>query len=144
MCYVSPVFYGPIYGRFMREKTHTIQTIKKGLKSAHGPRRRDLTHILCKVSCFFLSWNPLIFVGYGNDRFFPIRILIFRILRNNADVRQCFYFELGLPVLKLRISPFVVCQPVVSCRVKSFNYKDFAFQFSSDELQYIIIYFFNF
>ena len=31
-----------------------------------------------------------------------------------------------------------------SCRVKSFNYKDFAFQFSSDELQYIIIYFFNF
>ena len=57
---------------------------------------------------------------------------------------NAFDFELGLPVLKLRISPFVVCQPVVSCRVKSFNYKDFAFQFSSDELQYIIIYFFNF
>ena len=29
--------------------------------------------------------------------FFPIQILIFQMLRNNADVRQ--YFELGLPVL---------------------------------------------
>ena len=31
--------------------------------------------------------------------FFPIQILIFRMLRNNADVRRCSYFELGLPVV---------------------------------------------
>ena len=31
--------------------------------------------------------------------FFPIQILIFRTLRNNADVRRCSYFELGLPVM---------------------------------------------
>ena len=31
--------------------------------------------------------------------FFPIQILIFGMLRNNADVRRCSYFELGLPVL---------------------------------------------
>ena len=28
--------------------------------------------------------------------FFRIQILIFRMLRNNADVRRCLYFELGL------------------------------------------------
>ena len=31
--------------------------------------------------------------------FFPIQILIFRMLRNNADVRLCSYFEPGLPVV---------------------------------------------
>ena len=40
------------------------------------------------------------FVGYRNDRFFSqIQILIFRMLRNNADARRCSYFELRLPVL---------------------------------------------
>ena len=39
-----------------------------GQKSAHGPHRRNVIHILCKVSCsFFCYWNPFIFVGYGND-----------------------------------------------------------------------------
>ena len=32
--------------------------------------------------------------------FFPIQILIFRMLRNNADVRRCSYLELGLPVFR--------------------------------------------
>ena len=31
--------------------------------------------------------------------FFPIQILILRMLRNNADARRCSYFELGLPVV---------------------------------------------
>ena len=30
-----------------------------------------------------------------------MQILIFRMLRNNADVRRCSYFELGLPVALL-------------------------------------------
>ena len=30
--------------------------------------------------------------------FFPIQILVFRMLRNNADVRRCSYFESGLSV----------------------------------------------
>ena len=30
--------------------------------------------------------------------FFPIQILIFLMLRNNANARRCSYFELGLPV----------------------------------------------
>ena len=46
-----------------------------------------------------LYWNPFIFVRYRNDRFFPIQILIFWMLRNNADACRCSYFELGLPVV---------------------------------------------
>ena len=34
-----------------------------------GLHRRDVTHILSKVSCFY--WNPFIFVGYRNGRLFP-------------------------------------------------------------------------
>ena len=41
----------------------------------------------------------ILFAGHGNDRFFPIQILIFRMLRNMADVRRYSYFEHGLPVL---------------------------------------------
>ena len=32
--------------------------------------------------------------------FFPIQILIFRMLHNNAYARRCSYFELGLPVVQ--------------------------------------------
>ena len=32
--------------------------------------------------------------------FFSIQILIFRILRNNSDVRRRLYFELRLPVVR--------------------------------------------
>ena len=39
-----------------------------GHKSTHGPHRRDVTHILCRVSCFYGNFD---FVGYRNDRFFP-------------------------------------------------------------------------
>ena len=31
--------------------------------------------------------------------FLPHKFFIFRMLRNNADVCQCLYFELGLPVV---------------------------------------------
>ena len=79
-------------------------------KSSSGPHRRDVTHILSKVSCFY--WNPFIFVGYGNDRFFPIQILIFRMLRNNADARRRSYIELGLPVL-LHILLMFLTYPVI-------------------------------
>ena len=76
-----------------REKTVYITTHK----SARGPRRRDVTHILSKVSCF--SLKSFIFVGYRNDRFFPdinpYISAIFRMLRNNV--------ELGLPV----VTPFI-------------------------------------
>ena len=57
-------------------------------KSARGPHRRDVTHILSKVSCFLLK-----FFHFRRLRkrqfFFPIQILLFRMLRNNADVRRC-------------------------------------------------------
>ena len=46
-----------------------------------------------------LFFIEIVFVGHGNDRFFAIHILIFRMLRNMADVRRYSYFELGLPVL---------------------------------------------
>ena len=38
--------------------------------------------------------------------FFPIQILIFWTLQNNADARRCSYFELGLPVNALGIFAF--------------------------------------
>ena len=57
-------------------------------KSASGPHRRDVTHILSKGNCFFY-WNPFIFVGYRNDRLFPCTnsyiSAVFRMLPNNAD-----------------------------------------------------------
>ena len=40
--------YKPLY----REKTVYSTTIKDGHKSAHGPHRRDVTHILCKMLFF--------------------------------------------------------------------------------------------
>ena len=79
----------PLY----REKTVYIKNHKAAIN-------RPVDH---KGSCFFY-WNPFIFVGYRNDRFFPIQILIFRMLRNNADVRRCSYFELGLPVIFPKLS----------------------------------------
>ena len=39
------------------------------------------------------------FYGFLCKRFSPIQILIFWMLRNNADARRCSYFELGLPVV---------------------------------------------
>ena len=39
-----------------------------------------------------------VFVRYGNDRFFPIKILLFRMLCNNVDVRWCLYFERTLAI----------------------------------------------
>ena len=53
---------------YIERKTFTVQPMN-GHKLAHGPHRRDVTHILCKVSCFSFL-NPFILVGYRNDRFF--------------------------------------------------------------------------
>ena len=69
------VIYGPIYGL--------------SCKSARGPHRRDVTHILSKGNCF-IYWNSFIFVGYWNNRLFSHTnsdniSVVFRMLRNNAD-----------------------------------------------------------
>ena len=107
--YIWP-FYGLCCKRFSLRVNLLHYNPQNGHKSAHGPYRRDVTHILCKVSCIFFYWNPFIFVGYGNDRFFSltnprgVQILIFRMLLNNADVRRCVYFELRLPVVLLCVS----------------------------------------
>ena len=70
-----------------------------GHKSARGLHRSDVTHILSKVSGFFfietLSFSQVI----ETIVFFPVQIFVFRMLRNNADVRRCSYFEIGLPVV---------------------------------------------
>ena len=70
---------------------------------------------------FFFYWNPFIFVGYGNDRFFshtnPYILNVTQQCRcspmltwdqalfsfrfeNYLRLRRCLYFELGLPVVQ--------------------------------------------
>ena len=81
----------PLY----REKTIYIKTHKTAINQPVD--HTGETHILSKVSCFLLKsfhFCTLQMIG-----FFPIQILIFRMLRNNADVCRCSYFELGLPVV---------------------------------------------
>ena len=63
-----------------------------------------MTHILDKVSCFFIEILSF-FQVTETIGFFLKQILIFRMLLNNADVRRCSYFELGLPVVtEIRLS----------------------------------------
>ena len=66
---LSCVVHGPIYGflckRFalqitvilrenrLHKNQEPIKNPQNGHKSARGPHRRDVTHILSKVSCFF-------------------------------------------------------------------------------------------
>ena len=59
--------HGPIYGRF------TGFYVNRFL--SRGPHRRDVTHILSKVTCFLLK--PFIFVGYRNQVFFPYKSFYF-------------------------------------------------------------------
>ena len=77
MLRLSCVVHGPIY-----ITTHKTAPINRPVDHT-----RDVTHILSKVSCFY--WNPFIFVGYRNDRFFsytnPYISAVFRVLRGNAD-----------------------------------------------------------
>ena len=42
---------------------------------------------------------PIIHDSSFINRFLPIQILIFQMLCNNADARQCSYFKLWLPVV---------------------------------------------
>ena len=77
---LSCVVQGPIYGRFMGFCVNVFLSIQRFLfllKSFHFRRIQK-------------RWV-----------FFPIQILLFRMLRNNADVCRCSYFELGLPVERL-------------------------------------------
>ena len=70
--------------------------------------KKQLTlHKMCVTSLLCGSWADLwpfygLYCSFSKVTetigFFPIQILIFRILRNNVDVRRCSYFELGLPV----------------------------------------------
>ena len=64
MLRLSCVVHGSIYGRFTGFHVNGFLSCK-----TRGLHRRDVTHILCKVSCFY--WNPFILVGYRNDRLFP-------------------------------------------------------------------------
>ena len=50
--HLSCVVHGPIYGRFMG---FYVNGFLNGHKSARGPHRRDVTHILSKLSCFLLK-----------------------------------------------------------------------------------------
>ena len=93
----------------MRKKTYRFCNARKWKDF----NKKQLT--LLKMCVTSLLWGPrvdlwpfygclskrFIFVGYRNDRFFPIQILIFWMLRNNVDDRRYSYFELGLPVIIL-------------------------------------------
>ena len=82
--------YKDLYGKktygFCNHKTAIN---RPGHKATRGLHRREVTHILPKVSCLFFFWNPFIFVGYRKEGFFPYKSLYFRCisnqLRNNAD-----------------------------------------------------------
>ena len=87
-----------LYIRLYREKNRLLYNPLNGHKSAHGPHRRDVTYVLCKVSCFFY-WNPFIFVGYRNNRFSRYKSLYFECYTTMPMSCRCSYFELGLPVI---------------------------------------------
>ena len=72
-----------------------------GHKSARGLHRSDVTHILSKVSCFFFIETLSFSQVTETIVFFSVQIFVFRMLRNNADVRRCSYFEIGLPVVSV-------------------------------------------
>ena len=61
----------PFYGFLCKRFSLSINRLQQ---LPHGPHRREVKHILCNVNCFFY-WNPFIFIGYRNDRFFqePIK-----------------------------------------------------------------------
>ena len=86
MLRLSYVVHGSIYGSFTGFYVNGFLSYK-----TRGLHRRDVTHILSKVSCFYL--NPFIFVGYRNDRFSPHSN---PYISNVTQQRQCSYFELGL------------------------------------------------
>ena len=123
---LSCVVRGSIYGRFTGFYVNGFLSCK-----TRGLHRRDVTHILSKVSCCY--WNPFIFVGYRNDFFFPIQILIFRMLRNNAEACRCSYFELGLPLSYLTSVSFCYdldCLPFPVTNIKNLIEKNHATSFT--------------
>ena len=71
--------------------------------------KNSLSHLKCvlRLSCVvhgpiygrFMGFYVNGFLSIEIGFFFPIQILIFWMLRNNADARRCSYFELGLPVI---------------------------------------------
>ena len=101
-CLPTPFFSrkkGRIYkGKALyREKTVYPETHKTAIYGPWTTQEGSNTH-LSKVSCFFIEILSFSKVT-ETIGFFPIQILIFRMLHNNDDVRRCSYFELGLPVV---------------------------------------------
>ena len=100
----------PLY----REKTIYIKTHKMAINRPVD--HTGETHILSKVSCFLLKsfhFCTLQMIG-----FFSIQILIFRMLRNNADVCRCSYFELGLPVVSSISYQYVIIFVPLKTKIK--------------------------
>ena len=79
-------------------KPFTVQPIKRPKIFPWITQERRNTHFMQGKLFFIEIVNPFIFVGYENDRFFPHTnpYISKSMLRNDADVRQCSYFELGL------------------------------------------------
>ena len=91
-------FLGNGFSLFLRErKPFTQKPIKRPYIGPWTTQEGRNTH-LSKVSYFFIEILSFSKVP-ETIGFFLIQILIFRMLRNNDDVRRCSYFELGLPVL---------------------------------------------
>ena len=86
MCYVSPVWS-------TGEKTVCIKTHKTAISRPVD----HVTHILSKVSCFY--WNPLIFVGYRNDKFFSHTNLYISKVTQQCRLSPMLIFRAGLPVV---------------------------------------------
>ena len=82
-----------------KKNTVYSTTHKKAINRPMDRHRSDVTHILCKASCFFLIEILSFSQVTETIGFSPIQILIFRMWRNNADVRRCLYFEPGLAVV---------------------------------------------
>ena len=86
---LSCVVHGSIYGRFTAFYVNGFLSCKPP-----GLHRRDVTHILSKVSCFY--WNPFIFVGYRNDRFFfPYKSLYFECYATTPKLADAHFSSLG-------------------------------------------------
>ena len=93
----------------LHNMNHSIssQVAQAGSKYEHRRASTLLRNIRNIRIC--MGKNPIFSVTYENRRisisigFFPIQILIFLMLRNNADARRCSYFKLGLPVISENI-----------------------------------------
>ena len=82
------------------------------------------------TQAIFLYWNPfMISSSWAAETkgFFPIQIVIFRMLRNNADASRCSFFELGLPLVSLHQIPWGRVLPykgyIGVCRCEGYGFQ---------------------